>query len=65
MSLIKIEKYSLITVGLLFIGQRIYRVFFTDFIAETWYHNIGWFGVTGLIVLLIVPFWEKLRPYFE
>ena len=65
MSIIKIEKYSLIIVGLLFIGQRIYRVFFTDFIAETWYHNIHWFGAFGLICLLIVPFWEKIRPYFE
>jgi hypothetical protein len=65
MSTIKNEKYIFITVALLCIGQRIYRVFFTDFKAETWFDNIGWIGVTGLIFLLIAPFWEKLRPYFE
>ena len=65
MSAIKNEKYILYVVALIFIGPRVYRIFFTDFKADNWFDNIGVFGVTGLIILLVALFWDKIRPYFE
>ena len=65
MNKIQNEKYLLYVIALIFIGQRIYRIFFTDFIADNWFDNIGVFGVSGLIILLSALFWDKIRPYFE
>ena len=65
MSKTQFGKYMLGTFALVFIGQRIYRIFFTDFKADTWFDYIGVFGVTGLILLLTALFWDKIEPYFE
>ena len=65
MSKIQNDKYFFIAFALLCLGQRLYRVFFTDFIAVTWFDYVGWFGITGLIFLVIALFWEKLSPFFN
>ena len=60
-----LARYSFLLFGCFWLGLQIRRVFFTDYVAVTWFDYVGVFGITFLIMLVTFIYWDKILPYFE
>tara|TARA_R110002012_G_C11249742_1_gene566534 strand:- start:277 stop:483 length:207 start_codon:yes stop_codon:yes gene_type:complete len=59
------ERYIFLLFGCLALGKQIHKVFFTDYVAVTWFEYVGVFGITFLMMLFTFIYYDKIIPYFE
>ena len=58
-------RYFFLLFGCYWLGVQIHRVFFTDFVAITWFDYVGVYGLFFLMMLVTFIYWDKIVPYLN
>tara|TARA_B100001758_G_scaffold223480_1_gene214179 strand:+ start:202 stop:414 length:213 start_codon:yes stop_codon:yes gene_type:complete len=58
-------RYFFLLFGCYWLGVQIDIVFFTDFVAITWFDYVGVYGLFFLMMFVTFIYWDKILPYLN